>query len=64
MNLHKDESGKFTTNRDEPLTANLNIRVSPSMRDKVKAIPNYPEKLREVIQQWLENLDSTGQDKS
>ncbi|RUS97396.1 hypothetical protein DSM106972_084990 [Dulcicalothrix desertica PCC 7102] len=64
MNLYKDESGKFTTNRDEPLTANLNIRVSPSMRDKVKAIPNYPEKLREVIQQWLENLDSTEQDES
>lgn len=64
MNIHKDESGKFTTSRDEPLTANLNIRVSPSMRDKVKAIPNYPEKLREVIQQWLENLDSTEQDES
>jgi hypothetical protein len=64
MNLHKDESGKFTTNRDEPLTANLNIRVSQSMRDRVKAIPNYPEKLREVIQQWLESLDSTGQDES
>lgn len=47
----------FTTDRDASLTAQINLRVTPEMRKRIKGVPNYPEKLREVIQQWLDTLD-------
>lgn len=51
------EKGKYTTSRDEPLTGKITIRVTQTTQDKVKAIPDYAEKLRVLIQEWLDNLE-------
>lgn len=50
--------------KDEPLVQTISIRVTQSQYDAIKSIPDYREKLRALIQQWLENLNSTGQDES
>ncbi len=50
--------------KDEPLVQTISIRVTQSQYDAIKSIPDYREKLRALIQQWLKNLDSTGQDQS
>lgn len=46
--------------KDEPLKGKLTIRVTEATESKVKLIPNYAEKLRVLIQQWLESLESEG----
>ncbi len=57
MNLKHDESGKFTTDRDEPLLKNLNIRISASMYGRIKSVPNANEKIRVLLQNWLDSLE-------
>ncbi|MBW4616023.1 MAG: hypothetical protein KME21_22615 [Desmonostoc vinosum HA7617-LM4] len=51
------EPYKLTTNRPEPLTAKLTVRLPQSMMDKLKAIDNYPEFVRQCIQDGLDKLD-------
>ncbi len=44
---------RFTTDRSEPLTAKLTLRITESMNEKIKAIPNHPELIRVLLQEWL-----------
>ncbi|GAX43956.1 hypothetical protein NIES4075_49710 [Tolypothrix sp. NIES-4075] len=54
----------FKTNRDEPLIAKLTVRIPQSMMDELKALENYPEFVRQAIQDALLKLknDNTTQD--
>ncbi len=47
---------KLTTTRPEPLTAKLTVRIPQSMMDELKALENYPEFVREAIQDALLKL--------
>lgn len=57
---------QFSTDREEPCTAKLTLRVPPSQYERLKQLPNWQDKVREAIaslleQQQLEQgqLDST-----
>jgi hypothetical protein len=53
---------QFNTDRVEPLTAKLTVRVTASMMDTLKSMQNYPEFVREAIQVALSKIDD-GTDK-
>jgi len=44
----------FTTTRDEPLVEKLTLRVSTSVKAKLSQINNYPEFVRQAIDEKLE----------
>lgn len=46
----------YSTDRTEPLTGRLNLRVTKDMEAKIKAIPNHPELIRVLLQEWLEGF--------
>ncbi len=46
--------------KDKPLSKQIALKMTPEMHDALKAIPDYQEKLRELIRQWLENLENDG----
>jgi hypothetical protein len=48
---------QFTTNRDEPLTERIAIRVTKSMAEQIKVIDNYPEFCRQALQNALDKLE-------
>lgn len=49
-----DNLQPFKTDRDEPLTEQINLRVTKSMKDEVQKQPNPPEFIREAIQEKLD----------
>ncbi len=49
---------RFTTDRKEALTEQLNLRVSPSMKSKIKNTKNWQERVREAIAQILEEEEN------
>ena len=48
------EKFQFLTDRDEPCTAILNLRVPPSMLAKLKALPNWTEQAREKLKELID----------
>ncbi|WP_445635468.1 CopG family transcriptional regulator [Nostoc sp. DSM 114161] len=50
---------QFTTNREEPLTAKITLRLPPSMLKKLKGLDNYPEFIRQAISDALNKLESS-----
>ncbi len=55
---------KLTTTRAEPLIAKLTVRIPQSMMDELKVLENYPEFVRQAIQDALLKLknDNTTQE--
>ncbi|AFY35728.1 hypothetical protein [Calothrix sp. PCC 7507] len=49
----------LTTNRPEPLIAKLTVRLPQSMMDKLKSLENYPEFVRQCIQDGLDKLEQS-----
>ena len=45
----------FTTNRTEPLTKLVGLRISDRQKEALKNIPNWQEKLRLYIDQMIKN---------
>ncbi|RUT07299.1 hypothetical protein DSM106972_025600 [Dulcicalothrix desertica PCC 7102] len=43
--------------KDNPLTKHIGVRVTPEMHSALKAIPDYQEKLRELIQQLINSQE-------
>ncbi len=43
----------FKTDRDEPLTAKLSVRIAPSMLDELKSQENWQELVRAAIAEKL-----------
>ncbi|RCJ42273.1 hypothetical protein A6770_08675 [Nostoc minutum NIES-26] len=50
---------QFTTDREEPLTAKITLRLPPSMLEKLKSLDNYPEFVRQAIWDALNNLENS-----
>ncbi len=48
----------FKTNREEPLTESLSLRVPASMKSELKRLQNWQELVREAIVEKLEKLES------
>ena len=44
----------FTTTREEPLVEKLTLRVSTSMKAQLSQIKDYPEFIRQAIQEKME----------
>ena len=40
----------FTTNRTQPLTAQVAIRLTPQVKEKLKNIPNWQNQVRGFIE--------------
>ena len=49
---------RFTTDREEPCTAKMTLRLPPSQYAKLKALANWQELVREAIAEKLEKLES------
>ncbi|QSJ16980.1 hypothetical protein JYQ62_35885 [Nostoc sp. UHCC 0702] len=48
----------FTTDREEPLTEKMNIRMTKAMKEQVKAQDDPPEFCRQAIQEKLDRHKS------
>lgn len=48
----------FTTDRPEPLRENLQLRVSASMKEKIRSRENWQEFVRDAIAKALEEPQS------
>lgn len=44
----------YSTDRDEPCTAVLTFKIGKSDLEKIKAIPNYRELLRQKVKEIIE----------
>ena len=53
---------RFTTDRDEPLTDNMSIRMPPSVMNKLKKKDNWREFVRSTLAKALEEEQSEEQD--
>lgn len=53
---------RYTTNRNEPLTSNLSMKVSASMKTRLKQQENWQELVREAIAKALEEKEREQQD--
>jgi hypothetical protein len=47
------ENFQYTTDKEEPCTAQMNIRMPPSQLEKLKAVKDWKEKVREKIAEIL-----------
>jgi hypothetical protein len=56
-NQGRDNQGKFIKTGIDAKPARIILRVSTEMKSKLEAIPDYPEKLRILIQQWLDSIE-------
>ncbi|BAY22305.1 hypothetical protein NIES2100_20680 [Calothrix sp. NIES-2100] len=45
---------KFVTDRDEPLTQRMNLRISKGMKEELSTKDNPPEFCRQAIQKALD----------
>lgn len=48
--------GSFQLSED-PLTAALTIRVKPELRDRVRQIPNWPQRVRDLLADMVDDLN-------
>jgi hypothetical protein len=48
----------FTTERDEPLSENLTLRVPASMKSQLKCLQNWREFVRQAIIEKLEKTEA------
>lgn len=55
------EEFQYTTDREEPLTAVLSLRIAPSMLQELKSRENWQELVREAIAQKLEETPKKSQ---
>ena len=44
----------FTTDREEPCTAHISLRIPPSLKAKLKKKDNWQEFVRQTLQKALE----------
>ncbi len=55
-----DHPWRYTTDREEPLTALLNLRITEKQKEKLKKVSNWQELLRNSIDKIIEeNIDCT-----
>jgi hypothetical protein len=49
------EATQFKAAGDEPLTAKLDLKVTQSVKDQLKAIPGWQNKVRSVLLELIKN---------
>jgi|GEM_PF-1573867 len=49
------EATQFKASGDEPLVAKIDLRLAQSMKEKLKTIPDWQNKLRDAIAQLIES---------
>ncbi|MDM9583131.1 hypothetical protein [Nostoc sp. GT001] len=57
MQKIRNNQGKFTTDRAEARDAKLSLRIEPSVLEKIQAMPDWQEKVRSLLYQWIESED-------
>ncbi len=45
----------FTTDRTNPLTAQIAIRLTPQVKEKLKNIPNWKNQIRDYIHEMIKD---------
>ena len=55
-NKDKAKETQFTTDRKEPCTASLNVRVPPSLLNKIKEQENWQEFVRKTLLESVDNI--------
>ena len=48
------ENYKFKTTREEPCTAQISIRIPPSLKAQLKNVDNWQEEVRECLQKMVD----------
>ncbi len=56
--IRPDILTRFSTDREEPLKEQISIRVSASLKKKVKNTKNWQEKLRKAMVQIAEEAEA------
>jgi len=54
---------QFTTDRQEPLTEHLQLRITPSMKQILSQVPDYKEFVRQAIIEKVATLNLKDQAK-
>lgn len=55
-NPEKAKKTQFTTDREEACTASLNVRVPPSLLDKIKEKKNWQEFVRKTLAESVNDV--------
>lgn len=58
-NPNPNPGTRFTTDRAEPLTEKLTLRITASMMERLKAMPDNKEFIRQAIEEKLQREGST-----
>ena len=56
-NPNPNEATRFETDREESLTKQMNIRVAPSVYEKIKQKKNWRERVRAAIAEIAEETE-------
>ena len=51
----KGNNEGFTTDRKQPLTAQVAIRLTPQVKEKLKNIPNWKNQIRDYIHEMIKD---------
>ena len=51
----------FTTDREEPLTEQINIRFTKTVMARLRTLENIPEFIRQAVVKALDELDETSE---
>ena len=54
-NQQKAKATQFTTDRPESCTAQINIKITPSLKAKLKNLDGWHEKVRQFLEKEVEN---------
>ncbi|MEH1822157.1 MAG: hypothetical protein V7L31_24290 [Nostoc sp.] len=54
MQKIRNNQGKFTTDRAEARDAKLSLRIEPSVLEQIQAIPDWQEKVRSLLYEFIE----------
>ncbi|GJD18019.1 hypothetical protein RIVM261_029750 [Rivularia sp. IAM M-261] len=54
MRFQKENKYGFTTEKEQPLTASVSLRVDKEMATKLKSIPGWQLHLRDAISKLIE----------
>lgn len=47
----------FTTDRPEACTAQINVRIAPSVKKKLKQVDGWHERVRELLDELTESIE-------
>lgn len=58
-NPNPNPDTRFTTDRPEPLSEKITLRITASMMEKLKALPDNKEFIRQAIEEKFQKESST-----